>query len=147
MAGNRWLVSREMLLLIAGLLWSVAGYKVMRTGMLAWQEDMYPLLWKVACAIAVFLLFGGVIFRSLYHKYTRRIAKMPHRNHPLNFFDKRGWAVMSGMIALGVVLRNASWVSPFFIAFFYTGLGTALLLTGLRFLYFLYTFGPKNRKG
>lgn len=129
-------VSRNTLLFLAGLLWSIAGYKVTNIGYTAWINVSSPIWILLICAICVFSLFGGIIFRKLYHKYTKRIQSMPEKNYPWTFFDLRGWCIMTFMITLGIYIRHTSWVSPFFIAFFYIGLGSALFLTGLRFFYF-----------
>ncbi|MDY4250700.1 hypothetical protein [Bacteroides pyogenes] len=86
-------------------------------------------------AIIVFLLFFVLVFRKLYYKHTRRIEqKKEEKNCPFSFFDAKGWAIMTFMIALGVSIRRFQLLPDTFISVFYTGLSVALILTGILFL-------------
>ena len=51
-----------------------------------------------------------------------------------NFFDVPGYAMMVIMMTGGISLRAFGLVPVWFIAFFYTGLGIALALSGASFL-------------
>ena len=51
-----------------------------------------------------------------------------------NFFDVPGYAMMAIMMTGGISLRAFGLVPVWFIAFFYTGLGIALALSGASFL-------------
>jgi len=53
----------------------------------------------------------------------------------MGFFDARGWIIMAFMITLGVSIRRYGLMPLWFIALFYTGLSSALVLTGIRFLF------------
>ena len=50
------------------------------------------------------------------------------------FFNGPSWIVMGVMMGGGLVLRHSGVMPEWMIAFFYTGLGLALLLCGVRFL-------------
>ena len=91
----RWRVSRRTLLLIAGLVWIIAGANILR---------------------------------------IERIGQKADRNCPFSFFDVKGWLIMGFMITLGILVRKLHLLPTSFIAVFYTGLSSALILTGILFL-------------
>ena len=115
-------VSRNTLLITAGLVWLIAGANILRIGLVCWLHTEHYWLLKVCEASLIFLLFFGIIFHKLYRKHTRRIAQKQERNCPFGFFDVKGWIIMTFMIVLGVLARTLHWFPETFIAFFYTGL-------------------------
>lgn len=127
-------VSRPALLFIAGTIWIAAGGNILRIGIATWHNDPPEGLSRYIGAILVFLLFFCWIFRKLLEKHTRRITHKKEKNCPLSFFDLKSWIVMAVMIAFGVTARHSGWLPNSFISFFYTGLGCALVVTGLLFL-------------
>ena len=129
----RWRVSRRTLLLIAGLVWIIAGANILRIGIITWVDDQREWLFKTGEAIVVFLLFFSLIFRRLYNKHTARIGQKADRNCPFSFFDVKGWLIMGFMITLGILVRKLHLLPTSFIAVFYTGLSSALILTGILF--------------
>ena len=130
----RWRVSRRTLLLIAGLVWIIAGANILRIGIITWVDDQREWLFKTGEAIVVFLLFFSLIFRRLYNKHTARIGQKADRNCPFSFFDVKGWLIMGFMITLGILVRKLHLLPTSFIVVFYTGLSSALILTGILFL-------------
>lgn len=129
-------VSRKTLLLFAGLLWVIAGFNVLMIGINTWQAINKPsFLVKSLWAMLVFCTFLFMIFKPLHKKYTLRIANLNERNHPLIFFNLKGWGIMFFMITLGVTVRKFNLLPDSFIASFYTGLSLALSTTGFLFLY------------
>lgn len=128
-------VNRNVLLITAGLVWIVAGANVLRIGVVTWMNNDKDWMFKTSEAIIVFLLFFVLVFRKLYYKHTRRIEqKKKEKNCPFSFFDAKGWAIMTFMIALGVSIRRFQLLPDTFISVFYTGLSVALILTGILFL-------------
>lgn len=124
-------VSPNTLLITAGTIWSLAGVNILRIGLTCWIDDRHYWLFKVCEASLVFLLFFGIIFHRLYKKHTLRISQKKGKHCPFSFFDVKGWIVMIGMIAMGIVIRTYHLLPDSFIAVFYTGLSLALLGTGL----------------
>ena len=128
-------IPKNRLLLIAGIIWCVAGAMVSRIGLpLLWdlgltQRILYPL------AVVVFLIFYFLIFSRLVVKHTKRIRERPEQRLPFwNFFDTSSYIVMVVMMAGGMWLRLAHIIPNWMIAFFYSGLGIALFSCGARFL-------------
>lgn len=128
-------VPKNSLLLIAGLVWCVAGAMVCKIGLpLLWAyEWTQPLL--LLWATVVFLLFSFLIFSRLVIKHTVRIRQKTQIRLPFwQFFDTSSYVVMVIMMVGGMWLRLAHMVPEWMIAFFYSGLGLALFSCGIRFL-------------
>lgn len=128
-------VSPNTLLITAGTIWSLAGVNILRIGLTCWIDDGHYWLFKVCEASLVFLLFFGIISIG----YTRNILSVSHRRKGSTApfpFRRKGWIVMIGMIAMGIVIRTCHLLPDSFIAVFYTGLSLALLGTGLRFIWY-----------
>ena len=62
-------VNNRALLLIAGIVWIVAGANILRIGILTWLVDSQYWVLKVGEASAVFLIFYYFIFKKLYNKH------------------------------------------------------------------------------
>lgn len=128
-------VSRQVLLITAGIVWVIAGANILRIGIVTWTDSSQDWLFKLGEAIIVFLLFFVFVFKKLYYKHTQRIErKKKEKNCPFSFFDVKGWIIMVAMISLGITIRTLHLLPDRFISVFYTGLSTALILTGFLFL-------------
>jgi uncharacterized membrane protein len=102
-----------------------------------------PLLLRLAPALpaliplagAVFAAFYVLVFSRLVRKHTHRIRVHPDERLPAwSCFSPSSWLVMAVMMGGGTALRATGVMPEWFIAFFYSGLGVALFLCGLRFL-------------
>lgn len=127
-------VNKRTLLFIAGCVWTIAGVNILRIGVVTWMNDAHYWLFKVGEAIVVFLLFFNFVFRRLLFKHTERISRKGEKNCPFSFFDVKGWIIMVFMITFGVSARHFHLLPNSFISVFYTGLSSALIITGLLFL-------------
>lgn len=125
-------VKRNTLLLIACLVWTTAGFNILRIGLLAYPA--YQGIVNYLLTALVFAVFQIFIFGKLVKKHTSRIrAYQEERHFFLKFFDGKSFAIMAMMMTVGIWLRSSSFALERFIAFFYTGLGASLLLAGLLF--------------
>ncbi|RHJ90655.1 hypothetical protein [Parabacteroides bouchesdurhonensis] len=132
-------VHKRTLLFIAGLVWIIAGANILRIGIITWLDDTHDWLFKVCEAIIVFLLFFYLVFIKLFYKHRERIAqKKENKNCPFSFFDVKGWIIMAFMITLGITVRTFHLLPNSFISVFYTGLSSALIITGILFFVQLY---------
>lgn len=104
-------VKRNTLLLLACLVWSAAGFNILRIGLSAYPA--YRAVVNYLLSALVFAVFQIFIF--------------------LKFFDGKSFAIMAVMMTGGIALRASGLAPERFIAFFYTGLGASLLLAGLLF--------------
>ena len=120
------------LLLLACLLWSAAGFNILRIGLVVYPD--YLSLLNVLLSILIFVVFQKFIFGKLVKKHTARInAYTEERQFFLKFFDRKAFAIMAVMMTGGIGLRVTGIVPNRFIAVFYSGLGGSLLLAGILF--------------
>lgn len=125
-------VKRNTLLLLACLVWSAAGFNILRIGLMSYSA--YRTVLNCLLSILVFGVFQKFIFGKLVKKHTARIHSYEEERHfLLKFFDGKAFAIMAVMMTGGIGLRASGLAPERFIAVFYTGLGAALLLAGLLF--------------
>lgn len=126
------MVKRNTLLLLACLVWSAAGFNILRIGLMSYPA--YRSVLNFLLSAAVFAVFQVFIFGKLVKKHTARISGYEEERHFfLKFFDKKAFAIMAVMMSGGIGLRASGLAPEQFIAVFYTGLGASLLLAGLLF--------------
>lgn len=125
-------VKKRTLLIIAGIVWLIAGFNVARLGIIS-----YTLIEKkwyfYILSVVIFLLFG-MMFYKMSQKHTKRILGYEDRRPFWNFFDLKAYIIMAIMMGGGIGLRAAGVFPDWFVAFFYTGLGCALALAGVLFI-------------
>ncbi len=131
-------IKKRGLLLVAGIVWLAAGINILRIGILAilssWNQGA---LWlDILLPIVTLLILVGFsfMFYRIVGKHEKRI--MGYEAEKVSvflFFDFKGYLMMIGMMGLGIVLRHGNFLPDYFFAFFYTGLGTALSISGIRF--------------
>lgn len=128
------MISKKYLLSLAGIVWSIAGYNVLHIGLQSYTEYLSPILFFASSI--VFLFFQFMIFGKLVKKHTKRIKSYQEEKKWFwNFFDLKSFLIMAFMITGGILIRSLGLCPEWFIAFFYTGLGTSLFLAGLTFFY------------
>lgn len=129
-------VSTDKLLIMAGIVWFVAGLNVMHIGLIAYQQDWGVLIWPlVGGTLVVFGLFHFLIFTKMVDRHAERIRSYEEdRTSLFKFFDKKGYIMMSAMMGVGVALRLSGFAPDWLFAFFYTGLGAALVVAGICFV-------------
>jgi small-conductance mechanosensitive channel len=128
-------VPKNALMLIAGVVWCIAGVMVTVVGLplLFRLEPRDPVL--LPLAIVIFALFYVFVFSRLVRKHTHRIREREEERLPFwHFFNTSSWVVMFVMMGGGMALRLSHTAPDWFIAFFYSGLGIALFLCGVRFV-------------
>ena len=114
-------VKRNTLLLLACLVWSAAGFNILRIGLMAYPA--YLTVTNYLLSVLVFAVFQRFIFGKLVKKHTDRINSYPDEPHFfLKFFDRKAFIIMAVMMTGGIGLRVGGLAPERFIAFFYTGL-------------------------
>ena len=61
-------VNRQILLIIAGTVWIIAGGNILRIGIVTWMNNSHDWMFKIGEATIVFLLLFVLIFKRLYYK-------------------------------------------------------------------------------
>lgn len=125
-------VKKRTLLLLAALIWGVAGFNILRIGMVSYVG--YVGVFNFILSAVVFLLFQTFVFGPLVRRHTIRILGYPEeKQFFLKFFDCKSFLIMAFMMTFGIGLRASGLAPVRFIAVFYTGLGAALFVAGLLF--------------
>lgn len=127
-----FLVKKRTLLLIAGIVWLIAGFNVARLGVLSYQ--LIEMKWfLILLSVIVFAVFG-MMFLKMSKKHTKRIMGYEDKKPFWNFFDFKAYMIMAFMMGGGIGFRAAGIFPDVFIAFFYSGLGCALVSAGIVFI-------------
>ena len=125
-------VKKKTLLLIACLVWTIAGFNILKIGILAYQP--YLSIVNLFLSVVVFAVFQHFIFGRLVQKHTKRIIGYTEDSQFfLKFFDIKAFIIMAVMITGGIYLRTSGIAPEHFIAVFYSGLGASLFLAGILF--------------
>ena len=130
-------VNREHLLLMQVLCWLGPGVKIFITGLKAMQQVQQSapqrVWWLVLIVLAVVICFS-LMFNNFVKRYTNRILSFPERKKSLfAFFDLRGYILIFFMMGLGISLKFIPGMPAEFFAGFYSGLGMALIIAGIRY--------------
>ena len=130
---NLYMIPKNYLPLIAGIVWVFAGFMVCKIGVPIFVTMLGPV--SVLAFIGVFLFFYLMIFRKLVYKHIRRIRDMSgERAYFWLFFDLKSYIIMISMMSFGIVSRKLHLFPDAFIGPFYSGLGFALFSCGVRFI-------------
>lgn len=125
-------VKKQNLLLLAGIVWMIAGFNVLRIGLETYAE--YRMIINYAITLMVFLAFWFMVFHKLTIKHTKRIHGFEEELQLFyKFFDLKSFLIMAFMISFGIIIRKFRLLPDRFIAVFYTGLGAALFMAGVLF--------------
>lgn len=125
------MVKKRTLLLIAGIVWAIAGFNVVRIGLMLYSQYLEVL--NIILSIVVFCLFG-IMFFKMTKKHTKRILSYQDKQPFYKFFDVKSYCIMVFMMSFGIGLRYSELIPFRFIAVFYSGLGCALFSAGVVFL-------------
>ena len=126
-------VPKRILLIIAGIIWMIAGFNVVRLGIISYR--IINMSWFLPILSAVIFVLFGMMFYKMTQKHSKRILNYEEDYRPVwNFFDIKSYIIMAVMMGGGIGLRNAGVFPDVFVAFFYTGLGCALFLAGVLFV-------------
>ena len=113
---NRFSVKKRTLLLIAGIVWLIAGFNVARLGVLSYK--LIDRTWYLyLLSMLVFLLFGTMFFK-MSQKHTKRIMGYEEYRPFWHFFDIKAYLIMACMMGGGIGFRAAGIFPDIFVAFF-----------------------------
>lgn len=128
-------VKKNILYLLAGLFWLIAGVNVVRIGLDVMHDPESRLFVFLTLVLIIFFLFFQFIFARIVKENVSRIEQLDDDRVPFwQFMDKKGYIIMTFMITLGVTVRYLNLLPDFFISFFYIGLGGALTLTAFKYI-------------
>lgn len=98
-------IKKQNLLLLASLVWMIAGFNVLRIGIETYAE--YQTVINYIVTIIVFLLFWFMVFYKLTNKHTIRIQGYEEEKQLFyKFFDLKSFLIMAFMISFGIIIRS-----------------------------------------
>jgi len=128
-------IPTKVLILVAGIVWFLAGAGVMATGVTAATDA-----WNLYMALAFILVYVAflVLFLMITRKQIKRINSYTAKMTSIyKFFDARAYIIIAVMVFLGAAIRLSQFVPGFVIAPFYCGLGLSLITAAC---YYVVTF-------
>ena len=91
-------VQKRTLLFIACIVWGIAGFNILRIGLLAYRP--YISVLNVIWSLLVFSIFQTFIFGRLVKKHTQRILDYEdEKQYFFNFFDGKSFLIMALLLA------------------------------------------------
>lgn len=127
-------VKKKYLLIIASVVWLVAGFNVLRIGTQTYQQHLSLLNYLLS--VLVFIPFSLMFYKISKKNHLCTRVYQDEYQYFYRFFDLKSFIIMAFMIILGIVLRKFELVSTNFIVIFYTGLGAALFMASICFMYY-----------
>jgi hypothetical protein len=138
-------VSKNTLLLIAAVVWTLAGTMLFVRGAIYLVKNSDYLVVRFAIALVFGFAFFRVLFLKISQKHIHRIKIMEtERPWALSFFNIRSYLIMALMITMGITLRKSSFVNKDILYTFYVGMGMPLLISAGRF-YVSWIIGRKEK--
>ena len=110
-------VSTDKLLLVAGIVWLIAGANIVNIGLSAFLDETGWLFWVlIGGTLLIFVLFHIFVFTKMVGKHASRIRGYEEdKTHLFKFFDKKGYIMMAIMMGGGIALRASGVVPEWFI--------------------------------
>lgn len=128
-------VSRKELLLIAGIVWILAGSMVMNVGIESYFKIETRILYFIPIMVIVFISFYFEVFRKLVSKNFKRIDGLKEKDRKIiSFMDGKSYIIMAVMMSSGIFIRKKFHLPMLFFFTFYTGLGAALFAAGVSYI-------------
>lgn len=125
-------VKKINLILVAGIVWLIAGINILRIGIIAYAGYLSAV--NVLLSVIVYVIFHNMVFRKMVKKHTQRIVEYEEERQQIyKFFNKQAYCIMAFMMTFGIGLRVSGLAPDIFIAVFYTGLGASLVIAGISF--------------
>ncbi|MBP6609961.1 MAG: hypothetical protein KA206_02615 [Paludibacter sp.] len=130
------MVSRNSLLLLTGILWSIGGGVLMFRGVSAILLSGTVSVMNILITIASAILFYVFLFRRISSKHIARIEGMPADKYPFYIFlSAKSYLIMLLMIVGGVSLRSTGIIPFSVLMYFYPVMGSVLIVSAIRFYY------------
>lgn len=125
-------VKKINLILVAGIVWLIAGINIFHIGIIAYAGYLSAV--NVLLSVIVYVIFHNMVFRKMVKKHTQRIVEYEEERQQIyKFFNKQAYCIMAFMMTFGIGLRVSGLAPDIFIAVFYTGLGASLVIAGISF--------------
>ena len=127
-------VSRKLLLILSGLMWSGVGI-LLNSFAFRWLQlyDGWPVVVAVLCGLLLGLTIAFLGFRKVAATNIRRIMEMPEYSCVFAFQKWQSYILIAVMMSMGIFLRTTNIFPRLFLAPFYIGIGTALFISSINY--------------
>ena len=97
-------VKKRTLLLLASIVWLIAGFNIIRIGILSYTGHVTVV--NILLSALVFAVFWSMVFYKLVIRHTDRIQNYEDELQFFwHFFDKKSFLIMAFMMTFGIGLR------------------------------------------
>lgn len=127
-------MAKSTLLLIAGVIW--LGIGILMDGLsYSWLKNEKPVyaLLAVLTGFVCALIIHHFGFLRIVDKNLDRILPMKGKRCVFSFMTWRSYILVAIMILLGILLRHSP-IPKLYLSVLYMGIGTALILSSIRYL-------------
>ena len=127
-------VSKNILLFVAGMLWVMVGI-MLNSMAYTWlrTERLSHALLAAAVGFAGSLFIHRFGFSRIVNRNLDRILPMEGKRCIFSFMPWKSYVMVAVMITMGVLLRHSP-IPKLYLAVMYIGIGTALILSSIRYL-------------
>ncbi len=131
-------VSRNVLIILAGLVWLGVGIMLLRLGFL-WLFAIQDIniFYYVIPGVVLGLLIRYFGFLKIVNKNLKRISGMKEMNCIFAFIPWSSYLIIGIMITLGINLRHSAFPKQY-LSIIYISIGSALALSSLRYIKIFY---------
>ena len=121
-------VTKSGLLIIASVVWFIAGVLLNQRGIIYILEFSHHILFHTLLGIAASFLLFLVIFYNLSSKYAKRILSLKSKKSATFILRYlRGFVVLAILIFLGLCLRRYGFADRLWLSIFYIAVGFSLI--------------------
>lgn len=122
------------LFITAAIIWGIPGFTLTIKGISAYIVQPKSDLWWLLLITLLVLISFFFMFRKIVNRYSDRIMNLTEPNNLLQTFPPQGWILLLFMMGLGISLKYIPNIPLAFTACFYSGLGSMLILSAIKFL-------------
>lgn len=134
-------VPKRYLLLIAGIVWTIAGSILFIKGSNYVLQFSHYKTFRFIIAIIFGISFYWILFTRISLKQINRIKAIDIIKPCLfSFFNFKSYILMALMISMGIILRKTNLINHDILYTFYIGMGIPLLLSAARFYFAWYKY-------
>jgi uncharacterized membrane protein len=136
--GKHWeefkpVVSKTILVLIAGLVWIMTGTFLSRLAIIWWQSYTGSFLSLfIILGLILGMIKGYYVFSGIVRKNIDRISRMDRNGFVLAFIPWKTYLLIIAMMTFGMTLRHSA-LPKQYLAIIYMAVGFAMVLSGFQY--------------
>ena len=138
---NKLDVSKKGLLLIAGIIWLLAGSMLINRSTGYLLENSHHILFHFLIGFGLGIILFAILFFKISKKYTERIINI-NEDKPVifSFASFRGYILIITLIGIGLYLRRTEYIDHLHLSIAYICIGFGIVFSSVKFFYSVITF-------